>query len=467
MESSLAHLEMEGISHVSWENDDHRGADVTGMLILPEWLIISAKQLPKRDWGVRVEENQITDVGPNELLMQKYPHDEILRAKEQALSPGFVNTHTHLYGVLAHGIPLNKAPDGFWPFLHDFWWPLVEDRIDVPMIKAATEWQCQSMIKSGITTIYDCLEAPFSLPGCLDVEADVIARHRLRAILSFEATQRVSPENGQLGLQENYRFASSRNANDLIQGLICFHTSFTCSTEFILQAFEMGAKLGCLVHMHVSEGTFEPEQALRKYHLRPIEYYEKLDALGPGMLASQCVQLNSNEVALLAKKGVHVSHMPLSNCEVGGGIAPIPQMDALGVIIGLGSDSYIDNFFEVMRGAFLIHKANGLDPRLMPASLVYYMATEGGAKALNLKRIGRIESGWKADLQLIAADFPTPSGEWNLYDQLILYRNPEHVRMVMVDGSVLLKDGQLQTDFDPQSRLAVNAQAKRLWQSVN
>jgi 5-methylthioadenosine/S-adenosylhomocysteine deaminase len=132
--------------------------------------------------------------------------------------------------------------------------------------------------------------------------------------------------------------------------------------------------------------------------------------------------------------------------------------------MGLGSDSYIDNFFEVMRSTFLIHKANGLDPRLMPASLVYYLATEGGARSLNLERVGRIEAGWKADLQLIAADFPTPPGEWNLYDQLILYRNPEHVRWVMVDGRILLQDGQLKTDFDPQARQMLHAQSARLWQ---
>jgi cytosine/adenosine deaminase-related metal-dependent hydrolase len=184
------------------------------------------------------------------------------------------------------------------------------------------------------------------------------------------------------------------------------------------------------------------------------------------MLASQCVQLEPAEVALLAERRVRVAHMPLSNCEVGGGIAPVPQLAAAGVTLGLGSDSYIDNFFEVMRGAFLIHKANGLDPRLMPASLVFFLATEGGARAIGLEQVGRIEAGWKADLQLIAADFPTPAGAWNLYDQLILYRNPEHVRTVLVDGQMRLRDGRLLTDHDPQARQALHLQAARLWQAV-
>jgi 5-methylthioadenosine/S-adenosylhomocysteine deaminase len=439
---------------------------MTRLLVLPEWLILSAQQPPKRGWGVRVEADRIAEVGPNKTLQKKYPHDQVLQAEGQVLSPGFVNTHTHLYGVLAHGIPLAKAPDGFWPFLQDFWWPLVEDRLDLPMLLAAVEWQCQLMTRSGVTSFYDCLEAPHLLPGCLQAEAEVVTRHGLRAVLSFEATQRVSKENGQLGLQENYDFARGCPPGGLIQGLICFHTTFTCSAGFIQEAFELAEELGCLVHMHLSEGLYEPEQALKNHGLRPVQYYDSLGVLGPRMLASQCVQLDPSEVALLAERGARAAHMPLSNCEVGGGIAPVPQLAAAGVTIGLGSDSYIDNFFEVMRAAFLIHKANGLDPRLMPAPLVYYLATEGGARALGLEKVGRVEAGWKADLQLIAADFPTPAGEWNLYDQLILYRNPQDVRMVMVDGRILLQDGLLKTGNEPQARQALQAQAERLWQAM-
>jgi len=394
------------------------------MLILPEWLIISAKEPPKRGWGARIDAGWITDIGPQTGLLEKYPQDKVISAENQVLSPGFVNTHTHLYGVLAHGIPLSKAPEDFWPFLHDFWWPMVEYRIDLRMLRAAAEWQCQLMLSSGVTTFYDCLEAPNALPGCLEAEAEVIARHGLRAILSFEATERICAENGQLGLRENINFTRSCQADSLIQGLICFHTSFTCSTDFIRQAFALAEDLGCLVHMHLSEGVYEPEYVFKHHGVRPVHYYDHLDVLSSRMLASQCVQLDSSEIALLAESGARVAHMPLSNCEVGGGIAPAPQLVASGVTLGLGSDSYIDNFFAVMRGAFLIHKANGLDPRLMPADLVYYLATEGGARVLGLEKVGRIDAGWKADLQLIETNFPTPAGEWNLYDQLILYRNP-------------------------------------------
>jgi len=440
---------------------------MSGILILPEWLIANTDELPRRAMGVRVSGDVITDVATNDNLIRRFPTDERWDAPGQVLSPGFVNTHTHLYGVLAHGIPLSKALDGFWPFLKDFWWPMVEDRIDHDMIRAAVEWQCQLMIHSGVSSFYDCLEAPHSLPGNLKVEADIVEKYGLRAILSFEASERVSEENGELGLQENARFIDwCRQRGGLISGMMCYHTTFTCSANFIQHAFELAHARGSLVHAHCSEGTYEPEQALNNFGMRPIPYYNSLGLLGPNMLLSQCVQLTPEEINLIIAQGARVSHMPLSNCEVGGGIAPIPQLAAAGVTIGLGSDTYIDNFFEVMRGAFLIHKANQCDPRLMPARLVWHMATEGGAKALNLEKVGRIQPGWQADLQLIDASVPTPIGDWNLFDQLILYRNPEHVRMVMTAGKPLLKEGHLIVGDELRARQVISAQAARLWEKA-
>jgi cytosine/adenosine deaminase-related metal-dependent hydrolase len=270
-----------------------------------------------------------------------------------------------------------------------------------------------------------------------------------------------------LGVQENFNFTSQRQSQgSLIQGMMCFHTTFTCSEEFIHQAFRMAHKLNCQVHMHVSEGTYEPEQMLEKKQMRTIEFYDRIGVLNSNTLASQCVQISDKEIGLIADRGVHVSHMPLSNCEVGGGIAPIPQLCAAGVTVGLGSDSYIDNFFAVMRGAFLIHKANQRDPRVMPASLVYYLATEGGARALNLDRVGKIAVGWKADLQLIDANFPTPAADWNLYEQLILYRDPEHVRLVMVNGKIVSENGESRTGMESIARETLWEETLRLWEKT-
>ncbi len=289
-------------------------------------------------------------------------------------------------------------------------------------------------------------------------------RGGIRGILSFEATERVSAANGQLGLRENLDFVRSRPAGSLVSGFMCYHTTFTCSAEFIRQAFEMAAAEGVSVHMHASEGTYEPEHALAHFGGRTFEYYERLGVAGPGMQASQCVQITKDEIDILARQGVRVTHMPLSNCEVGGGIAPVPDLLGAGVTVGLGSDGYITDMFEVMRGAFLIHKAHRQDPRVMPAHVVWRLGTEGGAQALGLREVGRLVPGWQADLQLIDSALPTPVEPWNLYDQLLLYRSRRDVRDVMVAGRWRVRGGVVLGVDEAALRGRAHAAARRLWQ---
>ncbi|HJL69312.1 MAG TPA: hypothetical protein QGI30_00435, partial [Anaerolineales bacterium] len=99
-------------------------------LLLPAWLVSDVRKEPLHNWGVRIVGDQIDDLGPHTTLLEMYPADDVQRTPGQALLPGFVNAHTHLYGVLAHGIPLATAPAGFWAFLEEFWWPLVEDQLN-------------------------------------------------------------------------------------------------------------------------------------------------------------------------------------------------------------------------------------------------------------------------------------------------------------------------------------------------
>lgn len=121
------------------------------------------------------------------------------------------------------------------------------------------------------------------------------------------------------------------------------------------------------------------------------------------------------------------------------GIAPVPDLLDRGINVGLGTDSYTNNFFEVMRGAFLIHKAHRQDPRLMQVSLVFNMATAMRARVLGRADLGTIKKGKLADLVILDGDTPTPLNEHNLLDQLVLYRNPCNVDSVMLNGRFLLE----------------------------
>jgi 5-methylthioadenosine/S-adenosylhomocysteine deaminase len=158
--------------------------------------------------------------------------------------------------------------------------------------------------------------------------------------------------------------------------------------------------------------------------------------------------------------------MPLSNCEVGGGIAPVPALIDAGVTIGLGTDGYITDFFEVMRGAFLIHKAHHQNPQVMPAGLVWYLATEGGAKAIGLEKVGRLSIGWQADLQLFKPNLPTPILEHNLFDQTLLYCHQTDVTGTIVAGQTLMRDRIIPGLDENRLNISTQESAKSLWKQT-
>ena len=183
-------------------------------LVLPDWLVVAADRPPNRGWGLRVDGDRVDRVGPHAELRQAFPDDEVIEAPDRALLPGFVNAHVHLYGTLAHGIPVDEAPADFWGFLDDYWWPKVEDALDTEMIVAATDFACAEMLRSGITTFYDIVEAPNALPEVLLAQREVVRRHGQRGLLSFEATERSGQEIARRGLAENADFIDACRDDD-------------------------------------------------------------------------------------------------------------------------------------------------------------------------------------------------------------------------------------------------------------
>ena len=432
-------------------------------LILPDWLITAADKPPQAGWGVCISGDVVNRVGSHADLRAAFPDDDVVEASGSILLPGFVNAHVHLYGTLAHGIPVDDAPSDFWSFLEDYWWPKVEDVLDVEMITAATDYVCAEMLGSGITSFYDILEAPNAIPDALLAQKEIVERRGMRGLLSFEATERAGERIARQGLAENAALIDSCEPGGLVGGLMCWHTTFTCSDAFITEAFGLATDRGVLSHAHVNEGIHEGLWCAETNGHRTVEHYDKLGVAGPSFLASQCVQLSERERKLLVERDVKITHMPLANCEVGGGIAPIPELIDAGATVGLGSDGYINDFFAVMRGAFLIHKARLQDPGTMPADRVLHMATRGGAAALGLERVGALEPGWAADLQLVDASLPTPLTTHNLVEQLILWRDHHDVTDVMVAGTWRVRGGEVLNTDMARLRSRTSEQAKRLW----
>ena len=171
----------------------------------------------KAGWGVKLQDGLIAQVGPNESLIPGET-DAVIEAADQIILPGFINGHNHMYNVFSRGISTDAVVTEFSSFLDDFWWPYIENRITPELAEVTARWASVEMIDSGVTTFFDILEAPNAIPGALEAEAKVIREAGLRGVLTFEACQRMSEENAELGLKENADFIRNHADDPMVKG---------------------------------------------------------------------------------------------------------------------------------------------------------------------------------------------------------------------------------------------------------
>ena len=132
------------------------------------------------------------------------------------------------------------------------------------------------------------------------------------------------------------------------------------------------------------------------------------------------------------------------------GLARVPDLLARGVVVGLGTDGPASNnnldMFEEMDTAAKVHKLYRSDPTVMPAREVFRMATRGGAKALGLDSlVGSLEVGKRADVVLIDLNQPELTPMYDVYSHLVYAIKGAHVRTVVVDGRIVVRDRKMTT----------------------
>jgi len=177
------------------------------------------------------------------------------------------------------------------------------------------------------------------------------------------------------------------------------------------------------------------------------------------------VHCSDRDIGILTQTGAAVAHCPRSNCLLGAGIAPLPQMLDAGLRIGLGTDSAASNFnlslLDEARFALALHRGNGENPSLMSPEAILRMATRGGAEALGLEKVGCLVAGWAADVIAIRVDDESAPMCYNPYNKLVFGDRAEVVLSV-VAGREILSDGKLQTVDESALRENVRRSAANL-----
>lgn len=220
--------------------------------------------------------------------------------------------------------------------------------------------------------------------------------------------------------------------------LFC-HAPYTCCAETLQWVKALCRDQGILFQMHLSETAGEVRSMVQEHGTSPVRYLDQLGILDSATLMAHAVWLQPDEIELLALRGVGVSHNAESNMKLASGIAPVRQLVAQGVRVGLGTDGCASNndldLFTEMDRASKLQKVASLDPTAAPAPEILSMATRQGASLLGWGReIGSLETGRKADLVAIDLNQPHLTPLYHPISQLVYAAKGSDVRHVWIDG---------------------------------
>ena len=421
-------------------------------VVSADW-VVPVEGEPIADGAVAIsDDGRIAAVGPS------VEHGRGERFDGCVIIPGFVNCHTHLEYAVYAGFG-DGQPFSTWIGLH------VErkQRLDLDDVRAIAAEGAYACLRSGVTTVGDC-----SFAGAA---AEAAALTGLRAVVYLEVFGR---DRSALERFHELRERVQPVASDSVRLGVSPHAPYTCTLEL----YEACAALGLPLATHLAESIAEREFLVEgtgdwssfAHMLVPppgvtgIRMLAGAGLLGPGLMAAHCVHVDDEEIALLAAAGVGVAHCPRSNGILGCGVAPLADLRAAGIAVGIATDSPAStpsfDLFDELRTAVVAARARERRPDALSAASALVLATLGGARVRGLAdEVGSLVPGKQADLAIVSLD---DSPFWPVEDPVaavVLGGSPERVAATLVAGEDRYLRG---TTAWPDSRRAARRARSRM-----
>jgi len=395
------------------------------------------------DAAVLVTGDTVAAVGPAADLAAAHPEAARVDLPDRLLMPGLVNAHHHsgmLRGTAEH-LPV-------WEWLRLHIDPM--HRVLRPDEAEAAAWLCYAEgLLSGTTTVVDMWRfMDGAVRAATALGNRVVTVNYVGAHPDFDYFDT---------LDDNERMLSRYTgaANGRVMPWVGLEHPFYADAAGQRRAVALAREYDTGLYTHCSESELELADFAERHGVRPMFALEKLGFFdAPRIMIAHAVWLDEAEVDLIAARGVGVSHNPVSNMKLASGMAPVAEMLAAGVNVGLGTDGEKENnnldMFEEMKVASLLGKLRTMDAAAMDSWDVLRMATRGGAAAIGRgDELGAITVGRKADLVAVRTDTPRmtpllPAGDYaNIHHNLVHAVRGSDVDLTMVDGEIVVRDGRL------------------------
>jgi cytosine/adenosine deaminase-related metal-dependent hydrolase len=424
---------------------------------------VSGEEFP--DGHVVVEGNRITAVGAGP-APDRAGH-EVVDARGCLLTPGFVNTHNHLYQWVTRGLAVDATLFEWLTTLYPVWAGIDEHAVHVGASGALAQ-----LARTGCTTSTDH-HYVFPREGGDLLGAEITAAREVG--LRFHPT-RGSMDLGRRdgGLPPDHvvedrdailtaseeaidRWHDAAPGSMLRIGLApC--SPFSVTGELMRESAELARRRGVRLHTHLAETLDEEDFCRERFGCSPLEYVESLGWTGEDVWFAHAIHLDDAAVKKIGDTRTGVAHCPSSNARLGAGIARTRNLRDAGATVGLGVDGAASNeagsLLEEVRHAVLFARAVG-GPTALSVRDGLELATLGGAAVLGrADELGSIEVGKLADLALWRIDGPAHADVADPVAALVLGAPPPLERLFVDGRTVVERDRVLTVDADALAREA-------------
>jgi 8-oxoguanine deaminase len=405
------------------------------------------------DGAVRIEGNTIVAVGSSLELDQ--PADEVIDCRGMVLLPGLVNTHHHLYQTLTRAIPAAQDADLFtWlTTLYPIWAELQGRDIYISAKLGLAE-----LMLSGCTTTSDHL---YLFPNDCTIDDEIEAArdmgvrfHASRGSMSLGKSQGGLPPDSVVQ-DPNTILSDTRRAIEtyhdprpysMLRIVVAPCSPFSVTPELMIESQELARSYGVTCHTHLAETLDEEQFCMQHFGKRPVEYAESLGWLGEDVWFAHSVHVDPDEIKLMARTNTGVAHCPSSNMRLASGIAPVVDMLANGLRVGLGVDGSASNDGEHLlaeaRMCMLLQRVNKTSAAVT-ARQALELATRGGAKVLARDDIGSIEPGKAADVVGWRTDRLAFAGALHDPVAALVFCQPQNVDLAIINGVQRVRNGEI------------------------
>jgi len=423
-------------------------ADKADLLLTNAIVLTMDEDLNQYDPGaVAITGDSILAVGPEREMRSDYTALQVIDCGGKVVMPGLINAHTHVPMTLLRGLADDLRLD-VW--LMGYMMPVEREFVSPDFVRLGTQLACVELIRNGITCFADMYYFEEQV-------ARATAEIGLRALCSQTVLKFPTPDaqSYEESLAEAREFIQRWKDHPLIVPSVAPHSPYTCTEEILRATSELAVEFDVPLHTHLAETETEVENSRAENGMPVIPYAKKNNIFDAKVLAAHCVHIDEGEIRTLHHHSAGVAHCPSSNLKLASGAAPVSEMLAIGLNVGIGTDgpasnNDLDMFEEIRLAAFLAKGITG-DPTTVPASTALAMATRLGARAMHMDQwVGTLEAGKRADL--IVVDVATLHNaprfhrdKVNIYSQLAYATQSTDVQSVMVNGQWLMRDRELLT----------------------